>query len=220
MRYNLALFIALGWHLFGCDPSVGIGGYLDDDDSTNDAGDDDDTVLDDDDVDPPLPLEVSISLNEDSPGGITKSGNTIVLIFDISTNQMITVQNMAFDANPDDISGSGWNDFSNLADPLNYELWEIELAFFLELDVDWAFGAWDDMSFGRIHADINWLIGAGTHTFKLVMDTSSAGYYDTLTIDINSGELLLFQDYLGNWYNGYQIDGLPVEGLELTLTTP
>ena len=221
MRYTPALFLLLGWHLLGCDPSMNVGGYIDDDDAADDDISDDDTITDDDDdVDPPLPLEVSIFLDEDSPGGYIESGNSIVLIFGITTNQMITLQHISFDAYPVDFSGSDWNTFANLADPLNYELWEIDLVWFLELDVNWAFGTWDNKNFGPIHADLNWPLGAGTHTFKLIMDTSSAGYYDSLTVDISSGELLLFQDYLGNWFNGYQIDGLPVEGLELTFTTP
>jgi len=229
MRYLIVLFMVAPFVLPACDPSLSIGGYPDDDISDDDLVDDDsetddDTGDDDDDVIEP-PLEILISINQDSPSGIFEPGWTNVFLLDITTNKPITLQFLPLTVHAEDNAENGWSDFSQLANPAHYRLWEVELAEFVELDCSWFFGHFDDLSFGYVLGDTTYQLSPGTHSLELRMVTEGAGTGsepDTLSIDIDLAGLLVFQDEHGQIYNGdhTSVTGLPIIGPDLELEAP
>jgi len=229
MRYLIVLFMAAPFILPACDSSLSIGGYPDDDISDDDLVDDDsetdDDISDDDDSTPEPPLEILISLNQDSPTGIYEPGWTNVLLVDITTNKPVTLQFTPLTVHVEDNAESGWTDFGQLANPAYYRLWEVELATFVELDCDWFFGHIDNMSFGYVLADTSYQLSPGTHSLELCMVTEGAGTDfepDTLSVNIDLAGLLVFEDESGQIYNGDHncITGLPIIGPDLELEAP
>ncbi|MFH1142623.1 MAG: hypothetical protein V1695_02825, partial [Candidatus Uhrbacteria bacterium] len=211
-----------------CDPNLSIGDYPDDDTSDDDLVDDDsetdDDSADDDDTTEPA-LAIQLSLNQNSPSGTFESGWTNALIVDITTNKPVTLQFLPLTVHAEDNAENGWSDFSQLANPAYYRLWEVELAEFVELDCGWFFGHFDDLSFGYLLADTDYILSSGTHSLELRMVTEGAGTGlepDTLSIDIDLAGLLVFKDEHGQIYNGdhHCVTGLPIIGLDLELVAP
>ena len=232
MRYLYALFITtvLSSWLISCQP---VGTFEFDDDTTADddtgdddtADDDDDNTSDDDTGDDdtiPPPLELVVELHPDSVDDYVEPGWTDALIIIVTTNQLVTLEYLPLTVNVTDNAETGWADFDQMANPNRYQLWEIELPVLLEIEVLWGFSYFEDGDFGYLLANLNYQIEPGSRVFKLFIGTTGASglMHDTLQVNIDQLELFLFQDENGDWHNGYEVAGLPLEGPTKTFILP